>query len=392
MGVGIEYDVVVIGAGPAGSAAARKAAQRGLRTLLLEKREMPRHKLCGGALSERAMSYLDLPVPQDLIDAECYGARVNFKNRTNQIRMRRRIAVLVSRERFDYWLAQKAIEAGAVIRVAEVKGLSPVPGGLMLETSQGSITSRTAIVAQGATGNLISMVRPLDDGSASGICLAHRFPLLSPDPFQDLSSLIDIYFGVAEFGYGWVFHHGSYYSVGIGGLRSLMSDPIVVFHDFCRQLGFDSQGVAPRGYLIPRGGIKRSLCADRILLAGDSAGFVDAFYGEGMAYAIRSGQLAADTLAFALQEGDTSMACLSRYQRTCRKHFERHLEYSLYLSKLMHRHPNVFLELLASSPSVLKMFLKVPMNVITYRFFLFWLIGQFPGMAAKRFILRGWPN
>ncbi|MHC4252594.1 MAG: geranylgeranyl reductase family protein [Planctomycetota bacterium] len=376
-------DLVIVGAGPAGSSAARQAATLGLDVLLLEKRSMPRVKPCGGALSERAIGYLGFPIPGSLVNWECYGARVHHRNRHIVGRLGERSAVLVSREHFDQFLVDRAQEAGAKFRLGEVMDLSHVDGGVRLRLRDGELTAKAAIVAQGATGSLIRKVRPADGKDASGICIESRFPVATPDRFSDLEGLIDIYFGVAKFGYGWVFHHGTYYSVGVGGLRSVFTEPAAAFRKFCSRLGFDSARSNPRSHTIPCGGLHRRLVTDRIALAGDSAGFVDAFYGEGIAYAIRSGQLAAETIARCLREGDLSEKRLGEYPARCKREFGTNLAYSLALSRLMHRAPGVFIRLLSSDPTVLTRFLNVSLAKTSYRSYLWWIALHAPWLLLK---------
>ena len=101
-------------------------------------------------------------------------------------------------------------------------------------------------------------VRPPDRRAASGICISCRIPTPEPDPLAELEDLLDIHFGVADYGYGWVFHHGRYYSVGIGGLRACLHRPIEVFRRFCATVGLNPPAnTAVRGHLVPRGGLPR---------------------------------------------------------------------------------------------------------------------------------------
>lgn len=72
------FDLVVVGAGPAGSTAARIAAGMGLKVLILEKEKFPRYKPCGGALSERATSWLDLRLPEAVCEKAITGARIHY--------------------------------------------------------------------------------------------------------------------------------------------------------------------------------------------------------------------------------------------------------------------------------------------------------------------------
>src|SRR5512136_540207 len=98
------YDVIIVGGGPAGSTCARACAKAGLRTLILELDVFPRAKPCGGALSERALACLDFALPPDIIERECFGARVHYGTHIVEVRKDRRIAVTVSREKFDHFL------------------------------------------------------------------------------------------------------------------------------------------------------------------------------------------------------------------------------------------------------------------------------------------------
>ena len=95
------YDLVIAGGGPSGASAARRAAKNGLKTLLLEKETLPRHKPCGGALSEHALSCLDFPIPCEISEEEIYGVRVSYNGRSIIERKEYRLAVTVTRSRFD---------------------------------------------------------------------------------------------------------------------------------------------------------------------------------------------------------------------------------------------------------------------------------------------------
>ena len=74
------YDLIIVGAGPAGSSAARMAGQLGLDALLIEKAAFPRYKPCGGGLSERGLSYLDFSVPDNIYERSITGAHIHFKD------------------------------------------------------------------------------------------------------------------------------------------------------------------------------------------------------------------------------------------------------------------------------------------------------------------------
>ncbi|GAB7023264.1 geranylgeranyl reductase family protein [Salidesulfovibrio brasiliensis] len=381
-----DHDIAVIGGGPAGSLAARTLARKGLSTLLIERAAMPRRKVCGGALSEHAMGYLDFPVPDSLIDWQCHGARVHYNNRTLTARLPERIAVLTTRSRFDHFLVTKAEEAGAETVHDEVKSIEQTESGVTIGLKSGrNVTARRCIIAAGANSRFIKAVRRRDTADEEGICIEAEVPVMTPDPFADLEGLIDIYFGGAAYGYGWVFHHGDYYSIGVGGVRSKFADPMRAMRGFCAEIGLTGWEESARAHPIPRGGIDRTISAGNLFLAGDSAGFVDPFYGEGLAYAIRSGQLAAEAAALSL---DPAADAHTHYRESTEAEFAENLKYSLIFSKLMYSMPKLFLTTMTASESALRQYLYVPLNALSYREYLFWLLPRAPFIAAKALLSR----
>jgi flavin-dependent dehydrogenase len=203
-------------------------------------------------------------------------------------------------------------------------------------------------------------------------------PATEPDVYSDLEGLVDIHLGVVPYGYGWVFHHGGYYSVGVGSFCCKVRDPVSALHRFARKTRLSLAGVVPRGHFVPCGGVPGVVCADRVLLAGDAAGFADPFFGEGMAYAIRSGQLAAETARAARQKSDFSLRSLARYGRLCWEEFGSDMRSALVLTRLMHGSPRSFLAALCSDRSVLRKCLHVLPAKLSYGQYLLWLIARAP--------------
>ena len=192
---------------------------------------------------------------------------------------------------------------------------------------------------------------------------------------------MDIHFGVAHFGYGWVFPHAHGFAVGIGGLAREIGDIRGKMAGFLEDRGFPPDHPV-KGHLIPLGGVGgRPVATARVALAGDAAGFVDPFLGEGIAYAIRSGQLAADGAAAALACGSLQLA---GYARACREEFGRDLRYALYLARLVHRWPGAFCTLLASRGEVVDAYFRVNSGLLSYARFLAWLLPRAPLYLAAR--------
>ena len=353
-------DVLVVGAGPAGSSAAYRLAAAGARVLVLEKSEMPRFKLCGGAVSRQALDFLDFPVPENLPDSECRGVRIHYTGRTAEFRCDERVAILVSRSRFDHFLLEQALARGASVEFTTVRNLEVSPDCVTAWTSRDSAraAARSSRAERPVSAN---HVRPRDREDQFGYCFEQIDERRDPDPFTRLGGLADVHFGVAGFGYGWIFPHGDHYSVGVGSLRSKFPDSRGVMRRFWTEAcGLPEEGLRPKGWPIPRGGIRRRLAAERMILAGDAAGFVDAFTGEGIAHAIRSGQQAAEIAGEALAAGRFSRSFL---ERAARRHFrvtETDLRYSLHLARLMHSFPRIFIRLLTTEPEILRRYMLVP--------------------------------
>ena len=396
------FDVIVVGGGPSGASAAYRLAAGGRSVLVLEQAPMPRHKLCGGAVSEQALQYLDFAVPKELYEWECFGARVHYAGRSVGVRSDSRVAVLVSRARFDKFLLDRAQEKGAEVRFEQVRRMEIEGDRVLATTESRQYGGRLAIVANGAASALAQLVRPKDGPDAMGYCLeqvygrAHRQDSEGPDHWGNIGSapekssgarqddgLVDVFFGVSGFGYGWIFPHGETRSIGVGGLGSLFPNPRDAMRQFWVARGLPEDALKPKGWPIPCGGISRRIVSERLILAGDAAGFVDAFNGEGIAHAIRSGQLAAQTASDALRAEDFSEAFLARAVRSSHTELRTHLRYSLRIARLMHNHPSLFIRLMATEPKLLRKYLLVAQNRLTYRGFFVWLLSRLPLLSLR---------
>ena len=116
------------------------------------------------------------------------------------------------------------------------------------------------------------------------------------DLYPNLKNLKGILFLIMESTINNPIFHAGYYSAGIVGTAQYLEHPKKILRDFLEENGL-SGDFPVRSHIIPKGGIKRKILNSRLLLSGDAAGFVDAFTGEGLSYAIRSGQLAAEAVA-----------------------------------------------------------------------------------------------
>lgn len=363
-------DCIVVGAGPAGACAARRAAQRGLKTLCFEKERFPRHKPCGGALSMNGVNALGFALPEKVQEGFVYGIRAVWGRRVMEARRSQPIAVMVRREAFDSLLVEKARETGAAFSMEEkVLDLEETDSHVTVKTASGVYRSRYVIVAHGAVG---ALNRRHPGPGAEGPrwkAVTGRFDASAARLFlRKEDDLLDFYFDAYPHGYGWVFPLRGAFSVGVGGLHRGRTQTRKAFSDFLKRLG-GPDDLRYSGSPIPCRGIAPRLGSPRILYAGDAGGFGEAFSGEGIFYAMRSGQLAADTIADAVQ--GTLRGPLHRaYRSRCMSVLGDNLRYAAFFARWVYEFPGFFVALFARKPRWAHDFLGIPMGETTYKRFL----------------------
>ena len=370
------YDVIIAGAGPAGSTCARLCAKQGLSTLLLDGADFPRSKPCGGAVSTRALMMLDFPIPEKVIEKECYGVRVHCSGRSIFVRKDRRIAVLVQRDRFDSFLAEKAMEAGAGFSPGEsVIDIRQTADMAEVVTAKTAYQARFLIGADGIHSRVASAVRPPFQKDETVLALISTVTD-APGTVDEQDTTIEFYFGITPLGYGWLFPRRGYCSLGIAGSAIGLPDPHRQLSDFARFCGKDVSAV--RGYFIPLGGKKRAVASKRILLAGDAAGFADSLHGEGIVHAIHSGKIAARAIIDAIGNGRDPSSAASWYQHETEGRIVRELRVAHRMATLLDSYPRLFLRIFFDHPEALLRYLDIPAGRTTYRQFQRWLLSHFP--------------
>jgi geranylgeranyl reductase family protein len=373
------YDLIVVGAGPAGSSAARAAAKEGLQVLIMEKESFPRYKPCGGALSEKARSLLEFELPQSLCERVITGARVHYRDQETELHKDYPLSTLVTRGSFDAFLLEQAKGVGARMEKEKALAYDEKEDRVLVRGKKGIYSSRFLVISSGCQDGLKGGICRDGCRSAHGLCLVAEIEAEDGEIDQHLHSSLEIHFGVAPSGYGWVFPHRGYYSVGIGGLAGSFPHPRKAMLDFLRRLGF-AEEERVHGHLLPLGRGRRRIASKRVFLAGDSAGFVDAFTGEGIRYALGSGRIAGQAAVEGLNDGADAA---SVYRAGCWRDFGEDLRYAYLLARLMHSRPELFFPILLRETAVLDRFLGIAAGKTSYKEFMRWLLDQLPSRAAR---------
>jgi geranylgeranyl reductase family protein len=345
-----EADVIVVGAGPAGSSAAFYLAQAGLDVLLLEKSRFPREKVCGDGLTPRGVKAL---VGMGISISEQDGWIRNKGLRVIGAGKRMELpwpdlasypgyGLVRARSDLDQTLARRAQQAGARL----LEGVTVT--GPVLDERTGRVTGVTARTAAGGDGRYASRVVVAADGNSSRLSVAmglrkrddrplgvavrtyYRTPRHDDDY---LESWLDLWDGDRLLpGYGWIFGMGDgTCNVGLGLLNTSAAFGNTDYHALLRrwlrgmpaEWGFteDNRTQPIRGAALPMGFNRTPHYFNGMLLAGDAGGMVNPFNGEGIAYAMESGEILARTVAQALARPRRSEAerVLAGYPRALRE-------------------------------------------------------------------------
>lgn len=261
--------------------------------LVLERSGMPRYKACGGGVS---LEFLRSQFPFDfrpVIDRTASQFEYQFNRIEMPVRCRPQSAVFVQRARFDAFLLQ---QCGAEVSLEEaVRDIAVRGDGVELETSRGrKLKAGWLIGADGANSTVRRNTGFSPHGRVLHTVEAEVFP--GPGILQRFASGPLFIFENKGYGYAWVFPKADHLSIGTAGIQPAPGELRETLARIMKPYGILLDGVQLHAHPLPVYDRHHPVAAGRVLLAGDAAGLVDPFSGEGIRIAIQSGRIAAESI------------------------------------------------------------------------------------------------
>ncbi len=359
------FDVVVIGAGPAGSAAARRARALGLSVAIIDKAVFPRPKLCGALLSGRGQKAMRAVFGLE-VDPEhfLYSRKVAFKWDGEVLAEFEAPQVLTYTYRFDldHRLLNEAISAGAAdYQGARVEIIDEAAGTLTL--AGGEVLGFKVLI--GADGAASPVARHLFGRAFNPDTIGFAFEAEVPGGCEE-NAQMSIDFRIVNWGYGWNFPKHKTSTIGLGAIKSLDQDLKAQMQTYLSREAGEAGEVKIKGAHIPLGDYQKTPGRANVLLAGDAAGMVDGITGEGLAYAMESGAEAAEAAAEAIAAGKPARAFDAYRKRVKYIHTELDKANRLRNIVFSSAFTGMFREKLASSVSMRETFFNLLAGETSY--------------------------
>lgn len=334
---------------------------------LVDRARFPRDKLCGGGITGRSQRYMAE------IFGQPAGAHLGLTSRRVRLVSGRTVLadlddappiLLTLRQDLDADLFGRALEQGAQdFSGRRIAALEPDAARVTL-TDGTELAGRVLIGADGVNSATARVLfGRVFDPARIGFALEAEAPVPHP-PATD--PVVEIDMSAAAWGYGWAFPKAGSLTIGVGGVQGRNPDMRQVMAAYLLRHGLPAEGLKVKGHFLPAGDPRPSPGRGRALLAGDAAGLIDPMTGEGIAWALKSGQLAGQAAAQAIAAGGADQA--HRHYSCLLRPVQAEMRYARRLRGLVY-HPALrgsFLRHLAGQPATQRRFLALLSGDLDY--------------------------
>lgn len=330
------FDCIVVGAGPAGAAAAYHLAKRGAEVLILEREALPRYKPCGGGVSPMVAQWFDFDFAP-AISLKINRIRYTWKSAdpvVAELQLKEPVW-MVQRDIFDHYLIQQAQAQGANCRdQTPVKGIQWCGDRWQVQTEQDSLHARYLIGADGAKGMMAKWLGFKERQRRLAAALEAEAPQDDPE-----TSMAHFDFGTVGNGYIWNFPKADGYSIGAGTFRGGEKQNLrTLASDYAKTFGVDLSTVKQFGHPICLWDEDQKLHSQNALLVGDAACVIDPFTAEGIRPSLLTGVLAAGAIGEALAgDGDA----LATYSQLVQEQWGTEMRWAKRIAGVFYRLPGV---------------------------------------------------
>jgi geranylgeranyl reductase family protein len=336
------WDVIVVGAGPAGATAARVAAENGCTTLLLERAAIPRYKTCGGGLIGASLAALPPCLPLKVYDTARQFTFTHNGDKERTLTSSSPTCAMVYRSELDAALTEAAAAAGAQVHDSTaLTALQQEGDTVMVKTNSGGTLHARAVV--GADGSASRVARYVGVRCAQvDLALEAEVPIDERTADRWRGRVL-MEWGPMPGSFGWVFPKRDVCTAGVVAARG---NPVALRaykQDFLTRHGL----LGPRplhdtGHLTRCRRPDSPLALGRVLVAGDAAGLLDHWSREGISYALRSGDLAGQAAArLVTASGTEAHTVTDHYGRQVDETLAAEMRASSTLMNLFARHPGI---------------------------------------------------
>lgn len=377
-----KFDAIIIGAGPAGASCALQLIPAGGRILLLDKYAFPRNKACGGGFSQKTRDLFDFDL-SSVIETWITSAEIFLRSsQPAVVDCPQGAGFMVTRQKFDACLVSRAVDKGVALHEEEaLTGVSPERHGWLVTTDKDTYFTDFLVGADGAvsrTARCLGLMTAFDRFAPA--LTAEIIP--TARHLERLAHHVIFDFHIVPKGYAWIFPKSDHLSVGVFSTKMPHKGLNTALNRFIDSRVFLRNRPVRywKGGLIPRGGTRQQLVKNRALLAGDAAAMTDPFFGEGLYYAARSGQLAARAILQSAQKGTPD---LKHYESACRQAITNDLWWARLFNFGFYRFPFLFYPAIRNSAQLQRVIIDLNSGRFTWKKAVFRVLQLLPQWLTR---------